>query len=75
MSAPTLDGTNGLFTITDTAEGPAHIMKVLGGETGTREVIRISQDGKLFWNGREVETDDEFRAAMLDLAKHLWQRP
>jgi hypothetical protein len=36
-----------------------------------REVIRIAPDGKLFWNEREVETDDDFRKAMLDLADVL----
>ena len=38
-----------------------------------REVIRIAPDGKLFWNEREVETDDDFRSAMLDLAESLKQ--
>ena len=37
------------------------------------EVIRIGPDGRLFWRGREVETDDDFRAAMLDLAAALRQ--
>ena len=36
-----------------------------------REVIRIAPDGKLFWNEREVETDADFRNAMLDLAEAL----
>jgi hypothetical protein len=35
-------------------------------------VIRISHDGRLFWHGREVETDTEFRGAMMDLARRLW---
>lgn len=39
--------------------------------SGKCEVIRIDPEGRLFWNGREVETDDDFRAAMLDLAKYL----
>jgi hypothetical protein len=34
----------------------------------TIEVIRIGPDGRLFWRGREVETDDDFRGAMMDLA-------
>lgn len=34
---------------------------------GNKEVIRINGEGKIFWNKREVETDDELRAAMLDL--------
>ena len=33
------------------------------------EVIRIEPDGRLFWHQREVKTDDDFRAAMIDLAK------
>ena len=37
------------------------------------EVIRIGPDGRLFWRGREVETDDDFRAAMLDLSAALSQ--
>ena len=32
------------------------------------EVIRIAADGRLYWRGREVVTDADFRAAMLDLA-------
>ena len=38
---------------------------------GNGEVIRIAPDGRLFWHGSEVETDADFRSAMLDLAKHL----
>jgi hypothetical protein len=36
-----------------------------------REVIRIAHDGTLFWHGREVTTDKEFKAAMLALARYL----
>jgi len=35
------------------------------------EILRIAPDGRLFWKGREVETDAEFRSAMLDLAAAL----
>ena len=31
------------------------------------EVVRIDNDGKIFWNGRELETDDQFRSAMMEL--------
>jgi hypothetical protein len=31
----------------------------------------IQHDGRIFWRGREVESDDDFRAAMLDVAKYL----
>lgn len=33
------------------------------------EVLRIASDGKLLWRGREVETDADFRSAMIDLKK------
>jgi len=35
------------------------------------EILRIESDGRLFWRQREVETDDELRAAMMDLRNHL----
>lgn len=40
-------------------------------EQTSEEVIRIAPTGQLFWRGREVETDDAFRGAMLDLAKAM----
>ena len=46
---------------------PANILTI----NSPGEVIRIDPEGRLFWRGREVETDDDFRAAMLDLAKRL----
>ena len=36
-----------------------------------KEVIRIASDGTIFWNGREIESDAEFKAAMLDLCEQL----
>lgn len=30
-------------------------------------VLRIAPDGRIFWKQREIETDDEFRAAMLEV--------
>ena len=40
--------------------------------TGLPEpVIVIKPDGAILWKGREVETDDDFRAAMMDLATNL----
>lgn len=35
------------------------------------EVVRIAPDGRIFWRGREVETDADFRLAMLELAEVL----
>lgn len=36
-----------------------------------KEVIRIGPDGRIYWFGREVETDDDFRSAMMELAAML----
>jgi hypothetical protein len=36
-----------------------------------RDVVSISSDGRIFWNGREVKTDADFRAAMLTAMKTL----
>lgn len=36
-----------------------------------KEVIKIDKDGRIFWAGREVETDDEFRGVMKELAETL----
>ncbi len=36
-----------------------------------QEVLRITPDGRIFWKQREVETDDDFRAAMLALSDAL----
>lgn len=32
-----------------------------------KEVIRIDSEGKIFWNSREVVTDEEFRCAMAEM--------
>ena len=50
---------------------PANILEVR--KDAYTEVIRIGPDGRLFWRGREVETDDDFRGAMMDLAAALRQ--
>lgn len=34
-----------------------------------QEVVRIAADGNVYWRGRLVESDDEFKQAMLDLAQ------
>ena len=31
------------------------------------EALRIEKDGRIFWCGREVESDAEFKAAMVEL--------
>ena len=35
------------------------------------EIIRIQNDGAILWKGREVESDAEFRSAMIDLKNAL----
>lgn len=37
----------------------------------TTTLLSIDQEGRITWCGREVETDDNFRAAMLDLAENM----
>jgi CRISPR/Cas system-associated exonuclease Cas4 (RecB family) len=32
-----------------------------------KEAFRIEQTGRIFWRGREVETDDDLRSAVLEL--------
>lgn len=36
-----------------------------------KEVLRIEAGGDVIWRGRKVEGDDEFREAMMDLAKSM----
>ena len=31
------------------------------------EILRINADGRIFWRGREVESDDALRAAMMEV--------
>lgn len=38
-----------------------------------KECVRIDEDGKIFWNEREVETDDEFKESMKEL-KNIFQQ-
>lgn len=37
---------------------------------GTSTVL-IKGDGRIFWNGREIETDDEFKGCMMELRNVL----
>lgn len=39
-----------------------------------QEVVRIGPDGRIFWLGREVTTDEEFRQTMLELHKAFTTR-
>lgn len=35
----------------------------------TTEVLRIAPDGNIYWHGRLVESDDDFKKSMLELAE------
>ena len=48
---------------------PSDILNVKG--YGGREIIRISPDGILFWNGRLVETDEDFKRAVLEMGQQF----
>lgn len=34
----------------------------------SKPIIEIQPDGRIFWRGREVESDEDFRKAMIELA-------
>lgn len=34
-------------------------------------LIRIESNGTIFWEDREIESDNEFKSAMLLLAEHI----
>jgi hypothetical protein len=36
---------------------------------GNRELIKITPTGDIYWNGRLVETDEDFKASMLEMAE------
>ena len=36
-----------------------------------REVIKIKHTGEVYWKGKLVETDADFKLAMLDLLEHF----
>jgi len=46
-----------------------HILEIRTHEG--KEIIKITHEGKLFWNEREVETDQEYRDAMMYIGKRL----
>lgn len=42
-------------------------IRFVGDDNPSSEVLRIHQDGRIFWKHREVESDEVFRSAMIDL--------
>jgi len=55
------------MNITITNPAPILTVNIKPGE----EVIRIDADGTLYWKGRLIETDDEFKAAMMALSRYM----
>lgn len=49
---------------------PANNMLFFAGNNDI-EIIRICSDGNIFWKKRLVETDSDFKAAMLDLVEYI----
>ena len=41
--------------------------------SNSNKVIEIKYDGAVLWNGREIESDDEFKLAMLDVRAYIMQ--
>ncbi len=39
-----------------------------------KEVIKITPEGDIFWKGKEIESDDDFKLAMIDLKNCLMGR-
>ena len=63
--------TDGPTTIYDVPVDQAHLVQVFAPDA--KEVMRIEASGRIFWAGREVETDDDFRTAMLELRNAMLQ--
>lgn len=40
-------------------------------ESNSKCLLKITKDGRIYWNNKEVETDDELRTAMIDLNKNI----
>lgn len=36
-----------------------------------KEVLRLGADGRVWWNGVEIVTEQEFKEAMIELHHHL----
>ena len=53
----------------DSSAKPEYALQI--SNAGAQEIISIRMDGRVFWRGREVETDDDFRAAMMELNQQL----
>lgn len=56
-------------TIKLMASTPADTLRI--NDANGDAIIRIASNGAIFWNGREVETDTDFKAAMLELRDYM----
>lgn len=61
--------TESVFGVTKNSELKVPLVEVKDSEFNV--IVSIQQDGRIFWKGREVETDEDFRSAMMSLVKHL----
>lgn len=52
-----------------TVPRPTYILLVT--DHNKKEVFRVDESGRIFWRGREVETDSEFRNSMMGLKNSL----
>ena len=70
----TLADSQDIVAMRNTPSGKIEVRKpdiITVRDTDATEIVRIDPTGRIFWKQREVETDDDFRKAMLDLADAL----
>lgn len=58
-----------IFTI-DALDAKEYDPLMISGKDGTT-IFRIDNHGKIFWNSREVVTDEDFRCAMMQMVQIL----
>lgn len=58
------------FDLSTTASSASHYL-LLVIDNDRKEVFRVDESGRIFWRGREVETDSEFRNSMMGLKNSL----
>lgn len=59
------------FCFTAMVEGEEVGKEAIRIDVKGKEVIRIDSEGKIFWNSKEVVTDEEFRCMMKELVQIL----
>lgn len=38
---------------------------------GNKELLKLTPDGECYWNGRLVESDEDFKAAIISVSKYF----